>query len=147
MNITKNDWTPLFQSLKEKVSPLGRKKLLFQMIGELQDIAVLNFGVDGLARPSYWNELSERYAKEKHHGDRTPKLILSGALKSGFVHTITEDSASLTNVVSYADEHQFGVPYKNLPARPFYPVSSDGSTLTPFAEQRLFEIVEQNFQI
>lgn len=146
MNITQDDWTPLFNSLKEKISPMGRKKLLFQMIGDIQDIAVLNMGFSGIARPSYWPALTEKYAKAYKGGNRVPTLILTGALKSGFVHTISEDSATLTNIVAYADEHQFGAAYKNLPPRPFYPVSSDGSTLTPFAEARLYQIVEDYFQ-
>lgn len=146
MNIARDEWTPLLTSLKEKLSPQGRRKLLFQMIGDLQDIAVLNMGQTGIARPSQWIILTKRYADEKKAGNRTPNLILTGALKSGFSHTISENEASLTNIVKYADEHQFGVPYKNLPARPFYPVSFDGSALTPFAEVRQMAIVEEWFQ-
>ena len=73
-------------------------------------------------------------------------MILTGRLREGFVHAVTEDSASLTNTVEYADQHQFGAKYKNLPARPYYPVTPGGDALTPFAEARLKEIVEQHFQ-
>lgn len=146
MNINRDDWTPLLNSLKEKVSPSGRRKLLFQMIGDIQDITVLNFGQTGLARPQSWQILSDRYAKEKKHGDTTPNLILTGALKSGFVHSFDENSASLTNVVDYADQHQFGAAYKNLPARPYYPVDEFGLNLTPYAEGRQIEIVAEFFQ-
>ena len=145
MQVTRDDWTPLFKSLKEKVSSQGRRRLLFQMIGDLQDISMLNFGDTGINRPAVWIALSEKYANEKKKGNRTPNLILKGDLLAGFVHTIGTDSASLTNLVQYADEHQFGVGYKNLPARPFYPVDESGLELTDFAKARQAEIVLKHF--
>lgn len=67
-------------------------------------------------------------------------------MQRSFVHTVSDSSASLTNTAPYADEHQFGVSYKKLPARPYYPVTADGSTLTPFAENRLREVLIAHFQ-
>lgn len=147
MQVTHDDWSPLLQQLKQRVSLQGRRVLLFQMIGDIQDIATLNFGYDGLARPSAWPILNERYAREKKKGERTPNLVLTGALKSGFVHYIGADSASLTNVTEYADDQQFGAAYKNLPARPYYPISPDGESLTAYAEARQMEIVEDWFRV
>lgn len=147
MQISRDEWTPLLQKLKDKISPTARKQLLFQMIGELQDISMLNFGNTGIARPADWKILSEKYAREMKNGIRTPNLILKGELLAGFVHTVGENNATLTNLVTYADEHQFGAEYKNLPARPFYPVTRDGEELTPFAEERLAKIVQEHFQV
>lgn len=146
MQVIRNEWTSLFKSLKEKVSAQGRKRLLFQCIGEIQDITMLNFGVSGIARPSEWPLLSRNYADNKHDGNTTPTLILSDTMRQSFVHVVSENSASLTNVAPYADEHQFGVAYRKLSARPYYPVSSDGSTLTPFAEQRLRDVLAAHFE-
>jgi len=146
MQITKNDWTPLFQQLKSKVSSEGKKRLLFQLIGDLQDITMLNFGETGIARPEEWQELSERYAREKKNNNRTPNLILKGNLIHSFQHSVNENKATLTNSAPYADEHQFGAKYKNLPARPYYPVDQSGENLTPFAEERLFQIVDEHFK-
>jgi len=146
MVIQRDEWSPLLQSLKDKVSSQGRRKLLFQMIGDIYDITILNFGNEGLARPQPWQDLTERYAREKKQGDRTPNLILTGALKSGFVHEVSGDSASITNMVEYADQHQFGAAYKNLPARPYYPVDESGLNLTPYAEGRQMEIVQEHFK-
>lgn len=146
MQVVRNEWTPLFNSLKEKVSAQGRKRLLFQCIGEIQDITILNFGTSGIARPEPWSSLSLNYAQERHGGNTTPTLILSGEMRQSFVHVVSENSASLTNVAPYADEHQFGLAYRKLPARPYYPVSADGSTLTPFAEDRLREVLVAHFK-
>lgn len=147
MVILRDDWTPLLQSLKDKVSLQGRRKLLFQMIGDVYDITIMNFGNQGLARPQPWMELTVRYAREKKNDDTTPTLILTGSLKSGFVHEISGDSASLTNRIDYADQHQFGAAYKNLPARPYYPVNESGLSLTPYAEARQMAIVEEWFSV
>ena len=146
MQVSRDEWTPLLKSLKDKVSPQARRRLLFQLIGDLQDISMLNFGETGINRPSVWLELSERYAREKKKGNRTPTLILKGDLLAGFVHTIGENSASLTNLVEYADTHQFGEAYRNIPKRPFYPVDESGTELTPFAQKRQEEIVREHFE-
>ncbi len=146
MQITKDEWSPLFASLKEKVSAQGRKRLLFQLIGDLQDVSMLNMGDTGLARPSDWPILTKPYADKFKGGNRTPNLILTGRMRSSFVHSVGDNSATLTNTAPYADEHQFGAKYKNLPARPYYPVTPDGENLTMFAEERLREIVEQHFR-
>jgi len=116
------------------------------MIGDIQDISVLNFGADGIARPNEWRALTRKYANAKHQGDRTPKLILSGHLLASFKHSIGDTSATLTNTADYADSHTFGEPYRNLPKRRFYPVDDDGN-LTEFALARQREILNLHFQV
>lgn len=147
MQAIRDEWTPFFTELKGKVSPLGRRTLLAAMIGDLQSITIQNFGPAGIARPEEWEPLKKRYADKFHKGDTTPKLILSGEMVESFTVEVGDNSASLTNTVPYADEHQFGERYKNLPARPYYPVSQDGQQLTAFAEDRLRAIVERHFHI
>ena len=145
MQILRDEWTLLLQSLKEKVSEDSRRELLFKSINDLRFITQINFGDSGLDRPQIWQMLSPNYAWEKKKGNLTPNLILKGDLLRGFRTQVNGNSAMLTNVVPYADEHQFGVNYKNLPARPFYPITEDGS-LTPFAVESQERIVREHFQ-
>lgn len=142
----RDEWTPLFKELAERVSIQGRRKLLFQLIVQLHDISVLNFGESGQARPSEWPRLKEKYALEFHDGDQTPTLILSGKMVNSFVHTIGTDSATLTNMAEYASEHQLGDVANRLPARPYFPVDKDGQ-LTPYALEKLNQILEEHFQV
>ncbi len=147
MKILKDQWTPLFDSLRAKVSPLGRRQFLSSLIEDLESITIRNFGAYGLARPESWDLLNPNYAKKYHKGDRTPKLILTGEMVESFTVNVSDSSATLTNLAPYADDQQFGDSAKSLPARPFYPVTTDGESLTPFAELRLVEIVEKHFQV
>ena len=144
MQVTNDQWTPLFYSLKSKISVEARHDLLFRMINDLRFITQSNFGNEGLARPETWQMLSPNYAWEKKKGNRTPNLILKGELLRGFRTAVDGNSATLTNVVPYADEHQFGVVYKNLPPRPFYPIEESGE-LTEFAKARQEQIVREHF--
>ena len=145
MQVTRDDWSPLFESLKAKVSADARRELLFKMISDVRYVTQLNFGAEGIDRPKPWAILSPNYAWEKKKGNRTPTLILKGDLIRGFRTSIQENSATLTNDVEYADAHQFGVGYKNLPARPFYPINEDGS-FTPMMQARLDEIAAKHFE-
>lgn len=107
---------------------------------------MLNFGDTGIDRPIVWEMLKKDYADKYKKGDRTPNLILKGDLLHGFVHTVGTESASLTNIVKYADDvGQLGARYKNLPPRPFYPVEESGE-LTEMAQRRQDEIVKSHFK-
>ena len=132
---------------------MQRRRLMFQIIGDLQDISVLNFGEVGIDRPEPWKELSKKYADNWKYGDATPNLILSeekhrirnGGKKhliDSFVHTFDENGATLTNTAPYADAHQLGY---GISRRAYYPVNESGE-LTPFAEERLKQIVREHFE-
>jgi hypothetical protein len=71
--------------------------------------------------------------------------MLKGNLIRGFRTSVQENSATLTNIVPYAEQHEKGEEWKNLPKRMYYPINEDGS-LTPFAEKSLAEVVEKHFQ-
>lgn len=152
MQITRDDWTPLFQELRSKISPANRRILLSQMIGEILDITQQNFGASGTDRPKPWSPLSPKYASEWKYEDRTPTLIMSDekhALRNPllphlidcFDAKVNENKAELTNRSPYADNHQLGL---GIPERPYYPVSGD--EFTPYAESRLKEVVERHFR-
>lgn len=154
MKVLLDQWTPLFRSLKNKVSPFSRRMLLSQIIGDIQDITQQNFGNVGLDRPRAWPLLNQRYAQEWKYGDTTPNLMLSPEkhnlrnpnlphLIDCFRAMVNENKATLTNLSPYADNHQLGL---GIPARPYYPVTDDGQNLTPFSESRLKEIVDKHFR-
>ena len=146
MNILLDEWTPLFEDLAERVSSGGRQRLMFQLIGDVYDVTVLNF-TEPSGRPVDWQDLSPLYAMAEHGGDTTPTLILTGAMRAGFEVEFDANSGALTNSVEYTDEHQFGEPGRNLPARPFYPVDESGLNLTPYMESRLLGIMDSHFQV
>ncbi len=152
MQITKDEWTPLFQSLRDKLSPPSRRLLLSRIIGEIQDITQQNFGPSGIDRPQPWKPLSQNYASEWKDGDTTPTLMMSDEkhnlrnpnlphLIDCFDAKVNEDKAVLTNRSPYADNHQLGL---GIPARPYYPVNGD--ELTPYAESKMVEIVNGHFK-
>lgn len=149
MKINRDEWTPLLQELQLKLNQDGRKKLLFEMIFELEAITISNFGVGGLYRPNEWKILNEDYAWKAHMGDRTPKLIKTGKLISSFFRVVGSENASLTNLCDYADEH---LPlslalnkHSGIPTRNYYPVNWDG-TLTDYAQNRLFLVADDYFR-
>lgn len=161
MQITRDDWTPLFKSLKSKVSPQSRRQLLAKMLQDIDILTQSNFGemANGSMRP--WHDellVSEAYKRiigrqfatlerteaERQRAKGTKYEGGKGAhLKDSFVYEVTDDSASMTNTSPYADKHQFG---RGVPYRPFYPIVKDGSRLMPFAEERQLEIVDEHFK-
>jgi len=155
MQVTRDDWTPLFRNLKMRVSKQSSKRLLEEVIGEIRDITLQNFeSAEG--RTNFWRELSEKYAEEWKDGDRTPNLRMSPLnhflrgnigkqLIDSFAIYASSKTARLTNTAPYADIHQFGARYMNVPARPYYPVTSDGSSLNPYAERRVYRILKDHF--
>ena len=155
MQVTVDQWTPLFKDLQSRINGQSRRKLLFQIIGEIQDITVNIFGDEGIARPFTWRELTPKYAHRWKYGDTTPTLKMSDEMHNkrhpeglphlidGFVHTFDENKATLTNVSPYADIHQFG---GGRMFRPYYPVSQTGETLSPYAMEKVREILDLHFQ-
>ena len=151
MRVIQDQWTPFFKELSESVSERGRRRLLNVMIQDLENMTVENFGAMGKFRPQDWKILNAKYAEDHHDGDQTPTLILTGVLKDSFVKTVNGNSASLTNTCEYADEHLLKSYAKNkqtdIPARPYYPVTFDGQSLTEAAIARQNEILNIHFLV
>ena len=145
MTVIKDEWSGLFAALETKVNAAGRTRLLDVMISDVYEVTYANFGETGIARPAPWADLKIQYAIDYHDGDTTPTLVLSGALRDGFVKEVSDTAAVLFNTVEYADKQQFGKGM--LPARPYYPVDEDGENFTPFMEYRLQGIVENHFGV
>lgn len=155
MKVVTNQWSPLFKSLKVKVSPSGKRKLLGQMIDELYNISVLNFGDTGVARPSPFSPLKDKYALEWKDGDSTPDLLMSFHahqlrnpdvqyhMVDSFRTTVEDNTATLRNISPYFNQHQFG---KGKIYRPTMPITEDGSDLTQFAKDSLVQTLDEHFQ-
>ena len=162
MNVTRDEWTPLFESLAAKVSSAGRTQLLDKMIGEIYVSTLSNFsgeGGGGDMRP--WpDELlqSEDYKRHVHREFATlyrteeERQWCAGSkweggtglhLVESFQVNIGDNFASLTNVSDYASNHQNG---EGVPRRPFFPVDENGD-LMPFMESRLFQLADAHFQV
>lgn len=101
------------------------------MAGVFADAAYNSFGEGGGGRMSEWKDLSTKYAKKYHGGNRTPTLVLSGALRESIrdgIDTTNPDFASVSTDVPYATIHQFGLESEEgfpIPARPFFPIVSN----------------------
>ena len=162
MNVILDQWTPLFESLAQKISSAGRVQLLDKMIGEIYVSTLSNFSGEvagGDMRPwpdellqseDYkrhvrrdfatlyrWKEEREWCAGSKWEGGNGLHLVES------FQVNIGENFASLANVSDYASNHQLG---EGVPARPFFPVDENGE-LMPFMEARLFDLADAHFQV
>ena len=136
--------TTTFKTIEDTASPMLRDfasrledeipvKLQSAAAFRFADIAVNNFGFDGEARPKVWKSLSKPYADEFHGGARTPTLILSGDMQESIrIENELEKSVVVCDS-PYAEDHQEGVPSRNLPARPFFPMTEDGEA-TEYAQ-------------
>jgi len=97
-----------------------------------------NFGDSGEDRPGVWPILTKRYADEYKGTDRTPNLQLMGDLQSSIeIDEMNPDESSVFTNNPYAMDHQMGVAERNLPARPFFPISEDGVVTDYTTEQCL----------
>lgn len=78
-----------------------------------------NFDEEG--RPLPWPALSPRYAlfKERHFGPGLRILERTGRLRRSIVTRIEAGSLVASTDLPYAAAHQFGLPRRRLPARPF----------------------------
>ena len=108
-----------------------------------------NFGNgSGEDRPEEWQILTKKYADEYKGTDRTPNLQLkalsknpkesSKSLQSSIeVDEMNLDESSVFTNNPYAMDHQIGKKERNLPARPFFPISEDGVVTDCTTEQCL----------
>ena len=162
MNVTLDEWTPLFKELESRVSSAGRTKLLDKMIGEIYVSTLSNFsgeGGSGDMRP--WpDELlqSEDYVRHVRRNfatlyrtDEEREWCFGSRWQGGtglhlvesFQVNIGDNFASLTNVSEYASNHQNG---EGVPRRAFFPVDESGQIM-PFMESRLLQLADAHFQI
>lgn len=156
MQVTKDEWSPLFNSIKSKLSAGSRKALLREIIYDMKELSLSAFGAMGRNRPSAWDGLTRKYARRV--GRSYPTLVMTPSerilagkslskphLMNQFSVDVSGDSASLHNSSEYADAHQKGRPEANLPARPYFPVDEKSKRLSPAAEIRIRERMKSHF--
>lgn len=66
-----------------------------------------------------WKPLSEKYKASKPVSVRDKILVLSGRLKNEFTYASSQQRIAFMTQVPWAAAMNFGVPSKNVPARPF----------------------------
>ena len=66
-----------------------------------------------------WKPLSEKYKATKPASVRDKILVLSERLKNSFTYAVSQQRIAFMTTVPYAAAMHFGVPKKNVPARPF----------------------------
>lgn len=160
MQVTSDQWSPLFKSLRDKLSSSGRVTLLSNIMEDVKTLTLANFGemADGPMRPWYDEGLvSEDYKRTIKRDfaslrmDESERSLAQGTkwensgphMIDSFVVSVNENAGSITNLRDYADKHQFGL---GVPYRPFYPVNRDGTELMPFMEIRIFQDLQKHFQ-
>ena len=161
MNVIKNEWSGLFAALEAKVSAAGRQSLLGEMILQVKDSCLSNFGKNaaGDMRPWFHEELVsedysrtisrtfatlERTEKEREACEGTRWQGGDGAhLKDSFFTYGGGDSMTLVNICDYASNQQLG---EGVPARPFFPVD-ESENLMPFMEARFATILNVHFSV
>lgn len=105
-----------------------------------------NFGDVGVDRPFAWAPLSPAYAKRM--GREHATLYVTGALEGAIKFETTEDAATVSvsnDDVPYATRHQYGEPSANLPARPYFPIETNGTPLS-FTEGEVQAAARAEFQ-
>lgn len=144
---------PFALSLVRNDLPMVRQKITGQMQRDILRIAAAefrqvtweNFGVTGVGRPRIWPPLSEYYKKElrkKSFGTPLiPTLLRTGTLMNSIRLIVNSDSSTVFTANPYAADHQFGVPWRRLPARPYFPIKNitlgGNFQLTNYAEGRI----------
>jgi hypothetical protein len=118
-----------------------------EMAVRLSDIVLQNFGDDGIDRPVPWTPLGPGYALRKHGGDRTPREVLSGELRSSIdVELGNPEQSRVFTENEYASEQQWGHVWGDyaVPPRPFFPLIGDetDAVLTPYSESEVYLAAE-----
>lgn len=120
-------------------SALARLQTLADRLGEVETLsrsfgtlalpivaAALERNFDEEGRPRRWPPLSPAYArwKERHFPGRRI-LERTGRLRRSIRAAIEGNAIVLSTDIPYAAAHQFGVPSRGLPARPFLVLTED----------------------
>lgn len=145
IRVKQNDFTPQIKRLLGAIDGNGRRNVLRAGGYEFWKIARANLGISGVDRPRVWSPLSYSYIKqlrEKSFGTPlVPTLLRTGTLLNS-IRILTENNyCEVFTNCDYAPDHQFGVPSRRLPPRPYFPVYGNGQ-LTPYAEAKMILAME-----
>lgn len=128
--------TPLLSQLK-KQSPDISKKVLHKMGNALKNWTVESFGNPSLRQTKWSNR--RKYYKGRGYVVEPSNLTDVGNLKKSIkMENPSSKKVEVTSNIIYAAAHQFGIPRKGLPARPFFPFNANGKIFKP-AEEEIFK--------
>lgn len=100
------------------------------MAGQFYQCVLDNFGASGSFRIHQWAQLSPAYARKVRRDYAT--LNVTGKLRSAIKKSSSEINGRVSvskGECEYSLAHQFGYPKNNLPARPYFPIYTDGTVL------------------
>ncbi len=128
------------------LEPGDRRQLLINLAEEVRDISEERFetkrGPDG----SPWKAISDRHAEylAARFPGAQPPLVVSGELRDTMERQVSTEEALVGATKVYAAVHQFGWPEKNIPAREYLGIGSEGEPrlaeiAADFLESRLSE--------
>lgn len=126
--------TPGMQKLARSLDSSGRKDLLEAMAIELKGATVEAFQSPA-DRPAPW--------PAKRDGSPS-NLVDTTSLRQSFQVNASSRESSVTTDRVYAAAHQFGVPDRNLPARPFFPFLQ--GRITNAASERIKAVAEDKLK-
>lgn len=132
--ITQDTLSPALKRIATQV-PVGSgsRKILASMATALQSWVVQSFS-DAAKRIMAWPD-RRRYYKGRGWVTEPSNLQLSTKLRQSIrVRETTPTRAVIATDAAYAAAHQFGYPRRNLPPRPYFPVSQGGN-LSPASEK------------
>lgn len=133
----KNIGVRLLARLEKARTPVHRA-----MAGQFRQCTLDNFGASGSFRPHQWAKLSPRYARKVGRDYAT--LNVTGKLRSAIKMSANSDKGKVSvssAECDYALAHQFGYDANNLPARPYFPIYTNGEIMWPV--QRLVKNAAQ----
>lgn len=104
--------------LRESVA--NPKQANREVAAQLYSFVIRNFQEEG--RPvGNWARLQPATIARKKKLGKEKKLVITGQLKNSFRPSHDKTTARVGSDLSYAADHQFGVPSRNLPAREMLP--------------------------
>ena len=148
-SIDDNQLRAAFASFERPTAPLMKEIASF-----IADEAIKAIKTETSPDGTKFAPLSTRYAARKAKDKKTTKtgvLQQQGNLLDSIAAQSTEDTAIIkTNrpVGSFdlGSIHQFGAPRRNIPARPFFPITDDGDLL-PEAQAEIEGLVSDWFGV
>lgn len=96
---------------------------------EYYKFVIRNFELEGRLVQGGWAPLKPATIKYKRRHGYSKKLVNTGQLKGSYVPFYDEKTAGVRTDLDYAADHQFGVPSRNLPARPMVPSTKQAAEI------------------
>lgn len=149
-SIDESQFRTIFSNLERPTRPLMKAVAQF-LEGEARTAIKTQTSPDG----SKFAALNPKYAARKAKDKRTRRngiLQQSGQLFDGIAAEATDTTAILktnrpvSGGYDLGSIHQLGAPRRNIPARPFFPITDQGDLL-PYAEEEIRGLISDYFNL